>query len=108
MDFDGTVALGPEAEVVVGLAGGYRLSTPAPNPFGQQSRFTLMLARTQQVRVEVVDLQGRRMAVLHDGPLASGAANAFALNAQGLATGFYTIRVVGETFSAARQVALVR
>jgi plastocyanin len=46
---------------------------PRPNPGRGTFSFEVGLAREQKVRIEVVDLLGARVALLHDGPLAAGA-----------------------------------
>jgi plastocyanin len=46
---------------------------PRPNPGRGTFSFEVGLAREQKVRIEVVDLLGVRVALLHDGPLAAGA-----------------------------------
>ena len=51
-----------------------RLDLAGPNPFTASTALALRVDRTQTVRVEVLDLLGRSVAVLHDGPVASGAA----------------------------------
>lgn len=43
-----------------------------PNPFAERATITFRLDRNAEVRAEVFDVSGRRVRVLHDGPLASG------------------------------------
>jgi hypothetical protein len=45
---------------------------PRPNPTRGAVSFDVGMARDQVVRVEVLDLLGTRVALLHDGPLAAG------------------------------------
>jgi ELWxxDGT repeat protein len=47
--------------------------TVAPNPARRASAVTVALAAPDRVVVEVFDVLGRRVAVLHEGPLAAGA-----------------------------------
>jgi hypothetical protein len=56
----------------------------------------------------VYDVLGRRVAVLHDGPLAAERTERLALSAQGLASGVYLVRVAGEAFTATRRLTVVR
>jgi hypothetical protein len=89
----------------------HALSAVYPNPFGLSStRATLNLAvdQAQAVRASVYDALGRRVAVLHDGPLAAGQNRQLVLDATTLAGGTYFVRVVGETFTDVRQVTVVR
>jgi hypothetical protein len=91
-----------------GVAGTHRLSAAGPNPFSTQTRFTLALAEAQRVRVALLDVQGRRVRVLHEGPLAAGAAHPFEVNGQGLSSGAYVVAVEGERFRDRLRVTLVR
>ena len=86
----------------------YRLSEVYPNPFNPQARFTLQVAQAQDVTVSVFDLLGRRVMDLHQGALTAGTAHAFTLNGRDLASGFYVVRVSGETFSDSRLVTLLK
>lgn len=90
------------------LADGFALSAAYPNPFTTATTFTLRVATPQRVRVEAFDLLGRRVAVLHDGPVAADAPLALAFDAAGLPAGLYVYRATGETFRATRRVTLTR
>ena len=79
----------------------------APNPFSRRATVTLDVAELQHVRAEVYDGLGRRVAVLHDGPM-EGGAHALVFDGSALPAGVYVVRVTGETFSAARRGTLVR
>jgi hypothetical protein len=50
----------------------FALSAPAPNPSPGPVRFTLDLPREAAVRLEILDIAGRRVRTLVDGRLASG------------------------------------
>ena len=64
--------------------------------------------RTQAVRVEVLDLLGRSVAVLHDGPVVAGSALPVRIAAAGLPAGVYVVRAAGESFSLTERVTVVR
>jgi len=51
---------------------GLAMSAPRPNPASSATTFTLTLPAASRARVEVIDLTGRRVAVLHDGDLEAG------------------------------------
>lgn len=85
------------------------LLTPAfPNPFNPRTQFTLTVARTQDVLVEIYNLLGRRVDVLHNGPLAGQARHSFTFEADELPSGLYLIRVVGEHFTTTQRVTLLK
>lgn len=83
------------------------LSAPHPNPFRQAARLTLTLDAPQHVTVEVLDMLGRRITVLHEG-VAPASDLPLALDAAGLPAGLYVVRATGETFTATQRVTVVR
>jgi hypothetical protein len=69
-----------------------------PNPFAHEATIRFTLPEAAPVRVEVLDLLGRRVALLADGPAAAGA-HAVPWEAAGVPAGVYLVRVAadGET-----------
>jgi hypothetical protein len=51
---------------------GVRLLGSRPNPFRDRTAIALSLSRPMPVRLEVLDISGRCVALLHDGPLDAG------------------------------------
>ncbi len=86
----------------------YRLEAAYPNPFAQETVVRLAVRDAQTVRVEVYDALGRRVRVLHEGPVASGVTQTLRLDGSGLAGGVYLVRLTGETFTASQKVLLVK
>jgi FlaG/FlaF family flagellin (archaellin) len=107
IDLDGTEAFSGVREVTVGLAGPYAVAA-YPNPVRSRATVGVAVREAQRVTVEVYDVLGRRVTVLHDGPLVAGGTERLALSAQGLASGVYLVRVTGETFAATRRLTVVR
>ena len=68
----------------------------------------LTLAHAARVTAEIVDVLGRRVALVHDGPVAAGAATAFTVRLDGLAPGVYVLRATGTADSASRRLTVVR
>ncbi len=95
-----------EAEPAAAAAG--ELTVASPNPFNGQTAFELVVAEPQRVRVEVLDVLGRQVAVLFDGQVLAGQRYPFSLSAAGLDAGVYVYRAVGERFQASRRVTLVQ
>ncbi|HYE96936.1 MAG TPA: T9SS type A sorting domain-containing protein [Rubricoccaceae bacterium] len=108
VDYDGTTAMLPEVEVTLEVAGTHLLSNAYPNPFNPQARFELAVARTQEVEIGVYDALGRQVATLFNGTMEANQNHAFTFEANNLPSGLYVIRAVGETFSDARSVTLLR
>ena len=67
---------------------------------------TLSVAEAQAVTVAVYDALGRRVALLHEGPLAPGQEHRLTFDGSGLPAGVYVVRAVGETFSDTRVLTL--
>jgi predicted outer membrane repeat protein len=66
-----------------------------PNPSRGAVTLRLVIAEAGEVRVTVLDVLGREVAVLHEGPLAAGD-HTLALDAERLPAGLYLIRAAGE------------
>ena len=84
------------------------LVVAGPNPARSATAVALTLDAAQSVRVEVLDLLGRAVATLHDGPLAADGAHRLAVPTAGLAPGVYVVRAVGEGFSLAERITVTR
>ena len=95
-------------EPVIGPAEELVLSAVYPNPFASTGHFELTVREAQHVTVEVLDLLGRRVALLYNAGMAANQAHSFVIEARGLPSGLYTVWATGEHFSAVRRIALVR
>src|SRR5690606_11777085 len=78
-----------------------------PNPAGEAVTVALELSEPGHVRVGLYDVQGREVAVLHEGPLGVGE-HALAFETAGLPAGVYLVRAEGEDFTATQRVTVVR
>ncbi len=78
-----------------------------PNPFTGTTTIAYSLTRPQQVRLEVYDLQGRRIRQLRDGLQPPGRA-AVSFDAHGLSNGLYLYRVVAEDWERTGMMVLHR
>lgn len=70
------------------------LHTPWPHPVRDHARVSFSVEKPGPLRVELLDLMGRRIAVLADGMYSTGTHTAF-LNAAGLPAGVYLLRMRG-------------
>jgi hypothetical protein len=84
------------------------LEAPYPNPFRTEATVAFVLERDAHVAVEVFDALGRRVAVLHDGPLTGQRRHGFTLRAADLPSGVYYARVHGDGLSETRPLVRVR
>lgn len=86
----------------------FALGAPWPNPFNPVTQIPLELTRPSLVRLEVFNLLGQRVAVLHDGLLPAGR-RALRWDAQGQASGLYFVTLtVDLDKTATRAVTLLR
>ncbi len=92
---------GPATPLAFGLDAAY------PNPFAAATTIGYSLAALSEVRLEVYDVLGRRVAVLADGPMPAGAHRA-TLNGRGLPSGTYFIRLTAGPNSATQKLLLLR
>ena len=81
--------------------------TAAPNPARGLATLTLTLDAAQSASVAVVDLLGRRVALLHDGPLSAGP-HALQIDAAALPPGLYVVRATTATGATSLRLAVVR
>lgn len=95
---DGRIQVSEPAAVTISAPHNYRLSGLYPNGDRGTSQLSLTVAQPQQVRLEVVDGDGRRVKTIYDGPVESGIAETFEVFGPGLPSDTYTLRVTGETF----------
>ncbi len=87
-------------------ASGASLAISGANPARSETTVALTLAAPEAVTVEVIDLLGRSVRTLHEGPLAA-ARHTMPVRTSGLAPGVYIVRAQGETFAATQRVTVV-
>ena len=98
--------LNPVAAEANPAAQSLRLSPPHPNPASTSVAFALDIVEPHSVRVEAFDVLGRRVAILHDGPMATSAS--LQLDTSTLRPGIYVLRVTAGTMRATRRFTVVR
>lgn len=84
-----------------------RLSNAYPNPFRESTTLNLDVPTAGEVTVEVVDLLGRRVLLLHEGHATAGS-QTLELDGARLAPGVYLVRASGVDFQLVQRVTLVR
>ncbi len=87
---------------------GYHLSPAYPNPFHSQTQFTLRVQQSQTVEITVYNLQGRKVATLHNDILAAGKTNVFKFETRNLQSGLYMIKIRGKHFQTVMMVTAVK
>lgn len=99
--------VGTDAETEDELPSGFELLSAFPNPFNPSATIPVHVDRSQQIRLEVYDVLGRRVRILHDGLLAAGR-HEISFDADGLPGGTYFIRAVGNHDVANRAISLLK
>ncbi len=95
---------GPEGEQPIG----FELTAAYPNPFNPAANFTLRVADAQQVDIALFDALGRHVQTIFSGQMAAGERRVFSIDANGLPSGLYVYRAIGEGFSQSRNVVLTK
>jgi hypothetical protein len=90
-----------------GTGAAFAISGLAPNPSTGHSRISFSTASTMRVRLTLIDVQGRQVALLSDGVREAGQ-HVATLDAAGLRTGVYFVRVQANGASATRRLVVVR
>jgi len=107
VDTDGSFTYSTTVPLQVTLADRFRLLAPRPNPATDGAHLRLAVEQSQSVRVTVVDLLGREVAVAFDSTLPAQRERAIRVG-HGLPAGTYFIRVNGEHFQATERLTVVR
>ena len=104
--YESPFAVAGEPAAGVPLVDGF--SPAYPNPARTHATLDLSLAHAREaVIVEVFDLLGRRVALLHDGPLSAGT-HRFTFDSTELPAGVYVVQSTAAGLSKARRIVLLR
>ena len=97
--FRGASFVGPKSDNIgLGIIPGYLGLSAYPNPFRTSTRIRYNLTdAANNVRVEITDALGRRIAVIEQGKRAKGEYN-FVFSKPNLAAGSYYVRVYADTY----------
>ncbi|MEM1054490.1 MAG: M36 family metallopeptidase [Bacteroidota bacterium] len=111
-DPDGAIEMAMSMNVLPGVSneddldfeGPYLLRALAPNPVSQSASATFVVRDPQTVAVEVLDVLGRRVALLQEGAVPGMTRQEVTLDARALASGAYVLVLRGETFTASQRI----
>ncbi len=99
--FDPTLGVaGPAHPFVIALA------APYPNPVRDRARFTFTVPATASLRLSVLDVKGREVAVLAEGPREAGRFTA-SFDARALPPGVYLVRLKTGAASVQRKLVII-
>ena len=108
---DTTIHLSPETSMDVregALPTSFEVSAAWPNPFNPSTTIQIALPESRSLRVEVVDLLGRRVALLADAPRVAPGLHRITWNGSGQASGLYFLRVDAGAATVVRRVMLLK
>lgn len=92
VDFDGQFDFSPTIEVLAGEPTSYKLAQNYPNPFNPTTAISYQLPVTSDVKLEIFDILGKKVATLVNGRQAAGAYT-YTWNASTSASGIYFYRL---------------
>jgi hypothetical protein len=99
---------GPDdAPAVAGSTSSLELLPAAPNPFSERTTIRFLLPAPGRVRLEVLDILGRRVMTLLDGPAGAGM-HAIRLDGQRLGSMVHLYRLTSGTQEKEGQVTVIR
>ena len=109
VDFDGTYSYSPIVETVVGAPTTFALNQNYPNPFNPETRIGYRLPVASDVKLELYDMLGRKLATLVNARQEAGA-YLIAFNAQtlNLASGMYFYRLQAGNFVETKKMMLMK
>jgi hypothetical protein len=108
VDTDGSERYSKEVSAKLRLNESHLVGDPYPNPTRRKSTLEVTVRESQDVRVEMYDLLGRRVRVLHDDRIEAQRTRRFEVRANRLASGHYFVRVIGKNFVETRRLTLVK
>ncbi len=100
-----------EADVRVPAAempSGYMLENAYPNPFNPTATIGFAVVRTQSVELGLYNALGRKVRTLFSGRVQGQTRFEAQVDGEGLPSGLYLVRLVGENFSTTRRVTLLK
>jgi hypothetical protein len=107
VDFDGAFAYSPVVEVRVAPPTEFALEQNYPNPFNPTTTIRYQLPVTSDVKLEVYDVLGKKVATLVSGRQEAGIYT-YTLNASTLSSGVYFYRLQAGRFVETKKMMLVK
>jgi len=108
VDVDGTETPSMERSITVRITDRFTITRVRPNPVSQHGSLTLSVRDAQPVRVALYNVLGQRVRVLLDETVAAQSQRRIDLDADGLSSGIYFVRVTGQHFQATEKLSIVR
>lgn len=107
-DYDGTTTEIATEQIMHNLTETPLVLSIVPQPVRSQATLTLTTASSSHIRIELFDLLGRHVRLLHDGPLSPSTPHTISLTTNGLSPGQYIVRVQSGSDRLTRRFVVVR
>lgn len=107
-DYDGTTTEVATEQIIRNLTETPLVLSITPQPVRSQATLTLTAATSERTRVELFDLLGRHVRLLHDGSLSPSTPHTISLTTDGLSPGQYIVRVQSGSDRLTRRFVVVR
>ena len=108
MDLDGTPYFHDPVNVEVQMQEAIKLTPPAPNPVSSTATLSFAVREADRATVAVYDLLGRKAATLFEGHSTPGESTRLRLDASGLPSGSYIIRLQADGQTRIQRMTVVR
>lgn len=107
VDVDGTSSLSRPVQAELRIDASFAMQVN-PNPVRHRARVNVTAKTSQTVSVSLFDVLGRKVQTLHEGALTGSRTERLSLDASGLSSGVYFLRMVGEKGTETRKVVVTR
>ena len=108
VDLDGAFHFSPEVEQTVELPGAFLLEAAYPNPFNPSTNIRFTVRERGDVQVVLYDLTGRAVRTLHKDIAEAGQTETLRVDAAGLPSGTYVVRLEGSSFVGIQKITLIK
>ncbi len=108
VDLNGTTHLHDPVTVEVQMQEALRLSAPAPNPASGTATLRFAVKEETETRVVLYNTLGQQVRTLYDGTPTAGEGQRLRLEAAGLASGVYLVRLQADGRSKTRRLTVIR
>ncbi|MEM8526153.1 MAG: T9SS type A sorting domain-containing protein [Bacteroidota bacterium] len=104
IDTDGTSTFTPIRSIAMHSKDKFKLQKPYPNPIKDRSTFELTVSDGQIVTIDLYSFAGRKIKQLSKAYIGAGETQQFDIFAEGLASGFYILKITGQYFSTSEKI----
>ena len=108
VDYDGAFEYVGTVEALVEIPSGFVLEAAYPNPFNPTTTLRFGVAVEQPVKVVLYDALGKPIRLLFEGTPEANSMQEVVVNADGLPSGAYVVRLEGASFVGSQTIAVVK